>query len=365
LPNDPFAGNDFAALCRLIQQYDLVILQRCFKYEVFAPIKAACELLGVKCVFETDDDYFNIPPSNPCYAEVSTTLARTNYAKILSSADAVTVSTEELANIIRPFNPNVHVFPNNMENVMCGDFLKPCRGYSAEKMDGKGNTIIEAQHGMVVMPAFFREKQQTKIHRTIRLGYSCTPSHREDFKTIKFAPDKIMKKYEGRIWLFLMGDVPLEKGQNPWFQSQMTEGAGRIVSVPPQQYMMYLYQLRNIDIGLAPLIPDIFNMSKSPIKAIEYASWGIPAVLPNFITYTREFTHEKNSLMYYNSGEFQGAVEELINNDDLRERLGAAARDHVVQNRLERLHSQERFEFYQGLIAAKRFKQFHPTPVEA
>lgn len=353
LPNDPFSGNDFGAILQLIQQYDLVILQRCFRIEIAMPIKAACEILGKKMIFETDDDYLNLPPHNPCYPEVSSPKMRSNFARIIEMADAVTVSTSELAKTLRQFNPNIHIFPNNVEHVYCGDYLPPVRGYTQEQMDGDGNTKIPSMHGMIAMPAFFRDPGNKKrINRTIRIGYSATPSHREDFKTVKYALDKIMRKYHGRIWLFFIGDK--------WFGEQMLEGGGRIITVPPQSYQMYMYQLRNLDIGIAPLVPDLFNMSKSSIKAVEYATWGVPAVLPHYVTYTRDFTPGVNCLTYYNQGEFQESLEELINNHELREGLGENARNYVVNNRLERLHTQGRFELYSQIAREQKFKQFQP-----
>ncbi len=59
-----------------------------------------------------------------------------------------------------------------------------------------------------------------------------------------------------------------------------------------------MFNIRNIDIGIAPLAPTIFNMSKSDIKAVEYGSWGIPSLLPRYVTYSRNFVEEENCLMY-------------------------------------------------------------------
>ena len=127
-----------------------------------------------------------------------------------------------------------------------------------------------------------------------------------------------------------------------------------VMSIPGNQYYMYHINTRNFDIGLAPLECNMFNMAKSQIKAVEYGAWGIPAVLPNLVTYTREFTNEVNCLTYNTKAEFGRALERLIDDPDLRLQIGDAAREHVRTHRLEHLHGRRRYEFYRSLVEAKR-----------
>lgn len=350
LPNNPW-GNDFDELLRYIGQFDFVVVQRCYKIEVVRVIKTACEVLNKKLVFETDDDYFHIPPSNPCHAELAKPGAREGYAQILAMSDMVTVSTKELKDTIYPFNKNVIVLPNNIENVFCGTEGPPARAYCKEVPDGEGKIRIPNTHGLINIPSYWETPPPNrKKDRVVRIGYSGTPSHYEDWETIRHQFDRFVKKYAHKCWFVFIGDK--------YFYDKTMEGAGRKMHVPISSYSTYLYHLRNLDIGLAPLAPNLFNMSKSPIKAVEYGAWGVPAVLPHYVTYTRDFTNGLNCLTYYNAREFFDVLEELVNNHELRERLGQAARDHVAQNRIEALHSETRFNAYASLIAkkAKRFE---------
>jgi glycosyltransferase involved in cell wall biosynthesis len=124
---------------------------------------------------------------------------------------------------------------------------------------------------------------------------------------------------------------------------------------------MYLFHLRNIDIGIAPLARNIFNMSKSDIKPVEYALWGTPAVLPNFVTYNRTWKNNETCLLYDNDREFKECMETMINDHELRTRLGAAAKKYVQENRLERQHSEKRYKIYRDLIdRTHRLKVFTP-----
>ena len=341
LPNNPW-GNDFSELCRFMSEFDLVIVQRCYKYPVVKYIKDACDFLGIKMIFETDDDYFNIPPSNPCYKELAPLEVKQGYAAILSMADAVTVSTQELADIVYTFNKNVYVLPNNVETLMCNQFGPIARGHSPEVAgpDGKLKLDMGREHGFCTIPDYYRD--QKKPNKVLRIGYTGTPSHREDFETIRYGLEKVLKKYEGKVWVVIIGDR--------YFFDKIEGAKQRKIHIPISHYDLYKFHIRNVDIGLAPLKRDIFNMSKSPVKALEMGMWGIPCVLPWYTTYSREFTHEKNALMYYNQSEFADCLCELIENHALREKLGEGARDHVRDNRMECLHAEKRVDIYRRII---------------
>lgn len=340
LPNNPW-GDDFSEVCRLIEAYDIVIVQRCYKFEVVRTLRIACDLLGKKLIFETDDDYFHLPTSNPCHQEVNQPGVLRGFVEVLRLADLITVSTQELKDVVYRFNKNVEVLPNNLETVNSGFAGRPSRAYGAEIVKEDGTVTIPNQHGLVSIPAYYRDKMGAK-KRVIRIGYTGTPSHHEDWETVRYSFEKLVKKYEGRIWVVFIGDR--------YFYDKLEAGSKRKIHIPVAPYYHYMQHIRNFDIGLAPLVPNVFNMSKSEIKALEYGSWGVPSVLPHFVTYTRTFTHQKNCLTYYNSHEFFECLEELINNDQLREDLGAAARDLVMNSRLESQHALRRYEVYKTMI---------------
>lgn len=364
LPNNPW-GNDLQELVRFVAQYDFVVLQRTYNLYVMRQIRKACDILRKPLIYETDDDYLHIPESNDASKEINNPKVMAEYLEILRLADAITVSTEQLKKVLYPYNKNIKVFPNNLEQIGCGEWGEPCKAYLKQEQEDN-RVVMLNRHGMVGVPAFMekiyiddylkKEVKREKI-RTLRVGYTGTPSHKEDFETIRHTLDKLMDKFHMKIWMVFIGDK--------YFYNLLSKGRGRVVAIDSSKYHTYMQHIRNLDIGLAPLTPNIFNMSKSPIKALEYASWGVPAVLPNYITYNREFTNEKNCLMYNNSREFGECLEEMLNNDELRLRLGKNARDHVQQNRLERDHAKERYEFYKGLVdSMPKFKMFYPKKGE-
>ncbi len=349
LPIDP-KRSTFEMLYELIADYDIIIAQRCPKYNTLRCLKDVCDLLGKPFVFDTDDDYINISPDNPGYEELSTDEAKAKFIEILKMADAITVPNEELKRVYYPYNSNIKVFPNNVEFIPCGESGLPKRDiHEARYSNGNKTPDIISKHGIMCVPGYW--KGNNEIHRTVRIGYTGTISHAEDFEEIRPFLEKIIKHYRNKIWTVFIGDDYFFKSiaKNVYMDSK------QVVHIPITiRHDQYLNHIRNLDIGIAPLKRNIFNMARSSIKAIEYAQWGIPSVLPNYITYTREFSHGKNCLLYNNSKEFRDALELLIENEKLRNALGAAARDHIRDFRLERLHSEERFFFLRDLVNKNR-----------
>jgi hypothetical protein len=392
LPSDPLIAQD-KLLIDLVGRFDIVIVQRCYLYPLVSIIRSVCEYLGKPLVYETDDDYFNLIPSNPAYysivadqelfnkfyhlqelaskspnkeeaqrlyqeaqdlipaLEQSRAEGLAGYAEILKFCDFVTVSTEELARTIRPYNKNVFVFENNLDSVYPFKDSLPLERCLVPTGEPNQFTInIPNQLGLYQIPNFRsvdHGTMGTQLQMIPRIGYSCSPSHRfEDFGTISRPLNNYMNKNKGNQFLVLLGDHAQD---NFWFRQHFNDQAC-VFSIPPTQYEKYNCNLRNIDIGLCPLAPTIFNMSKSDLKMLEYGSWGIPTIAPRFITYSRHWIENENCLMYYNEEEFSEQLEKLCKSHTLRQKLGKNAMEYVSSQRLEKFHSEKRYEFYNAVM---------------
>jgi glycosyltransferase involved in cell wall biosynthesis len=360
LPNlHPQAGvNQLDYYLEFIKEYDLVVIQRCYLFDIAIQVRQACDILGIPFIFDTDDDYLNIPTHNPCYSEMQKPGRTEEFLKIIQMADYITVTTEELKRLYYRYNKNILVQPNNVENV---HYYKDINGEL--ERDENGNYKPYLKNGFYNIPAFLKDK--TSARKLIRIGYSTNSTHRMDFKLISPAFFKVVKKLGAKAMVIYFGDPIVDDDKYPpddwrhkrgecYIATKIACPEATVLSILPQQYCLYYLNIRNLDIGIAPLETNLFNQSKSPIKAVEYASWGIPAVLPNYITYTREFEDGKTALFYSNLSGFEKALQTLIDNPVLREEIGNNAREHVKNNRLERLHAPARYNFYRSLIESKR-----------
>lgn len=394
-------GADFGALVQQISKFDLVIVQRLTSLHLMQTITNAAFLTNTPCIYEVDDDYFQLQPSNPCYygtslddsllnrareaqmagrldelkdimphLEENRKLGLQQYAQALPLFDACTVTTNELKSVLLRFNKEIKVLQNNLE------FVHEFRDAVIEESDANGKMISRNLMGMRSIPAFYKERHpetfeplldengQEKIHRIVRLLYGGTVSHREDWGTIQRPWTELARKWADKCHFVYMGDPYFYHMQGAYLgpkTEQNPEGDGlpnRRIHIEENTVDMYLLNLRAADIFFAPLSPVPFNESKSDLKALEGASWGACPVLPDFITYSRNWVHGETAMLYKNEKEFYEIVDYLIQNHAVRERIGRQARDYVATERLEKFHSEERYLFYKSVIDKK--KKFTP-----
>lgn len=372
LPSQP-GVDQINLLADVISGYDIVILQRCSVLSIARAVKTVCEFLGKPLVFETDDDYLHIPRGNPAYyvgvpkktiksfikedgtispedlqtLEAMRIKALQEYTEIIGMADLVTVTTEELKRTLYPYNKNIVVLPNNVEMVF------PYRDSLPQSLFAQdGKLVIEHEQNMWRFPSYF--EMEDKFVSIPRIGYSGTISHiGEDFNTIKEGLSRALPETAHTSFYIYLG----ERSFYNWHvnEAERLTKEGKIQHhhtyfIPADRYEYYRFHLRLLDIGLAPLAPNIFNMSKSDIKAVELAAWGVPCILPNLVTYNRTFTHGKDCLMYNNAKEFAEALELLSKNVALRFELGKNAFNYVKNNRLESQHAERRYSIYKRMV---------------
>jgi len=90
--------------------------------------------------------------------------------------------------------------------------------------------------------------------------------------------------------------------------------------------------LQEIDIGIYPLVIDEWVLGKSGLKAIQYMAFGLPTVATNVGTTPEIIQHMENGWLVKTEEEWVQALETLVNDSDLRRKLGTAARKTVVNN---------------------------------
>lgn len=88
--------------------------------------------------------------------------------------------------------------------------------------------------------------------------------------------------------------------------------------------------LGRVDIGLLPLIQDTqFNKAKSPTKLFEYMAMRKPIVSSDIGEASRIIQDGYNGLLAKDKKEFIIKMEELIRDNNLRQKLGRNARRTV------------------------------------
>jgi glycosyltransferase involved in cell wall biosynthesis len=73
-------------------------------------------------------------------------------------------------------------------------------------------------------------------------------------------------------------------------------------------------------------------LGKSGLKALQYMAFGLPTVATNVGTTPRIIQSMDNGVLVKEDDEWIKALEMLINNPNIRKRLGEKARKTVVEN---------------------------------
>lgn len=260
-------------------QWPLIVGQRVDKHDALPAwrrFRARSRL-----VYEIDDDVFNIERVNwQAYGIYSRRETLDAVAHCAETADLVTVTTEPLAQVMREYNGNVAILPNHVPGWLC-------------------------DHD--------RQRRTRPV-----VGWQGGASHGADIGLVAQPIRRFLERFPG--WdAHLMGTDyrPTIKHERVMFSPWVNVGD------EPERY----YQGIDFDIGLAPLTPGVFNRSKSAIKALEYAALGIPVIASDIEPYRDFVVHGVTGFLVRYDHEWLKYLGELAADDDLRESMGAKARE--------------------------------------
>jgi glycosyltransferase involved in cell wall biosynthesis len=241
-----------------------------------------------KLVYELDDNIFCIDPINwVAYRVYHQRDVQDAVAHCAEVADMVTVTTEPLAETMREFSDNVVVIPNFIPERML-------------TMDRPRN-------------------------ERLTIGWTGGASHGNDVRVCAPAVRAFLDWDCPKAQLHVQGTD--FRGTFGHLNARHTDWAER-----PQDY----YQLLDFDIGLAPLCDVEFNRSKSYIKALEYAALGIPVIATDMEPYRDFVIDGVTGFLVKKEKEWRDRLRLLANDPDLRETMGAKAREHAAAYTMEK-----------------------------
>ncbi|PSB52088.1 glycosyl transferase [filamentous cyanobacterium Phorm 6] len=208
----------------------------------------------------------------------------------------VQTTTEPLAKILRHYNPNVAVFPNQLA------YLPAPRIYPTE------DTIT------IFFGALNREK---------------------DWQPIMAALNRVLTAHKQRIRVKVIHDSRFFKS----LEIQQKEFE------PFCSYERYQEIMYSCDIALLPLASNPVNEMKSDLKFIECAARGV-AVLASSTVYENSIVDGETGLIYRYVKEFEIKLNALISDTQMRRKIAANAYEWVRDNRLLCGHYRQRRDWY-------------------
>lgn len=266
---------------------DIVIGQRVALPEATNVWQKLCRLGRSRMVLELDDDLWNIPPSNVKAHKAFTPGLLENLRRNIEASDAVTVTTDVLAEVVAVHNPNVHVVPNRI-------------------------------------PAWLLERQRPQRDE-FTVGWAGGPSHEIDWVDAGPQVGRFLKR-NPQVGVHLMGAS---------FRSMLSWPRSRVRLDRWIDSLPDYYRALDFDVALAPLAAHVFNSSKSNIRLVEMAALGIPVVANKNGPYADQSLHGQRGFLVNADHEWGSYLHRLVQDDDLRTQMGRNARLWAAQHTVE------------------------------
>lgn len=192
-----------------------------------------------------------------------------------------------------------------------------------------------------VVPEDYEHFRVMRKDDKVRILWQGGESHYIDWFPLRAALQRIVEKYRDKVTFVIWGSL------FKWIHGVIPEDM--IEHHPWRAYDSYKLKrgLLNIDINLCPLVDNPFNRCKSPIKWYEGSIWDEPeATLAQKTEPYHEIQHGKTGLLFKTSDEFVEMLSSLIDNPELRTRLGEGAKKWVLANRTPDATLPGLFDFY-------------------
>jgi len=279
----------------LVYAGDVVVIQRNFPadFSSYQQITQIARAEKKPIIYDIDDLLLLMPEYHPERESQFYVESLLPMLEALYEADLITTTTPLLKEKLLQFNENVKVLPNYFD-----DEIWHLRKPNLEPITGT----------------------------PLILGYMGSESHMPDVLFVEPLLKNLLNKYPEKLEMHFWGiKPPLSIANFPnvkWFPAVSYEYVDFAAD----------FQTQSADIFIAPLIDNLFNRSKSPIKYFEYSALGVPGVYSKLETFEQVITHGENGFLASSLQEWQEFLELLINNRELRQNIAISAQKNIMKN---------------------------------
>jgi hypothetical protein len=241
---------------------DILFLQRPFSKEHLKIVEMA-KTNGKKIWLDYDDNLFAVPLSNRSFDVYSNPIHRLNMQTMIKIADVVTVTTTELCNQLKQFNPNIRVIPNAYPNRMFKHL---------ERNTVQSNTV----------------------------NWRGSDTHSEDLETVQEQLIQFRKMHPNYVLNFM--------GCPSWRVLQSFPTLTNLKRIADLDIIEFWHTLKTVQpkVSIVPLVNNVLNASKSNIAFLESAWAGAPTLAPDML----EWRHP-GILNYNTPAEFLEILNEI------------------------------------------------------
>lgn len=279
-------------------KYDIAFVQR----EAFMLGTSLFEKLlkrtGAKLIFDFDDAIWlhNISEGNKRLAFLKNP---DKTAEIIKTADLVFAGNEYLRDYARQYNSNVVIVP----------------------------TTIDTDH---------YKKVDKKPSNQLCIGWSGSVSTIEHFEYLLAVLKRLKEKYDDKITFKVIGD------QNYQVPELGIEGKA-------WKKEEEVSEISSFDIGIMPLPDDEWTKGKCGLKGLQYMALEVPTIMSAVGVNTAIISDGKNGFLAKDFEEWYLKLCLLIENKELRDRMGKAGRKTVEDEYSTRAHQTQYLNFFKQL----------------
>jgi len=292
---------------------DVILVQRDFplNLDAYEQVLALARSLGKPVIFDLDDLLFELPENHPDRLRFHFTDALLPMLQAVMEADLVTVATIPLREYLLPFNRNIAVIPNYLNDDLW-QFNSPLM-----PVTGEGKIII---------------------------GYMGGHSHRPDLLLVLPALLNLEKKFPGKILYQFWGiEPPTELA--PYSKVDWCPPGSLLYA----DFVAY-FLTQTADIVIAPLGDNLFNSCKSSIKYLEYGAFGSPGVYSRVQPYSDIITDGEDGFLAATLAEWERYLSNLIESRDLRIRVALNAQRKIKENWLLSQNAHHQLQVYTDAV---------------
>lgn len=290
---------DIERVRRELHFFDVLVLYRVPGFDAVLSLIEYASSLNKLLIYDLDDLVFDRAQLEKKFSGNRGQLSARVYNELLSGADLYRksmslipycmVSTESLKEQVEATGGvSGFILPNGLSTTL----LESCK-----------STFAEARPGEVII--FYG---------------SGTSTHDADFSMVTPVLIELLDEYpEAR--LVIAGPLQLDPGLDRFGK--------RVESIGFLEYESFLEVLKCADINIAPLQPGVFADCKSEIKWLEAGMLGIPSVVSGTRTFRQAISQGETGFIADSSGDWKAILCDLITHQDLRLRIGSAARMEI------------------------------------
>ena len=257
-----------------------------------------------RIIFDFDDAIW-LNDTSQGNADLSWLKKPSKTGKIIELSDLILAGNKYLADYVRPFNPRIEIMP----------------------------TTIDTE---------YHKKSITQIEKSgICIGWTGTSTTLKHFETIIPILKTLKEKYGSKIYFKVIVNFPynipeLEIDAVQWsFDNEIND-------------------LSEFDIGIMPLPNDDWAKGKCGFKGLQYMALEIPTIMSPVGINSEIIIDGENGFLASNEKEWIDKLSLLIEDKELRSKIGTMGRKRVVENYSVDVYKMKYVQYFLNLIEIKK-----------